>query len=681
MIQYPQTRKDDNVQDTFFQTNVVDPYRWLENQDAEETKTWVKQQNEITAKFCQTNDDYSTIQKKLEKHWNYPRYFSAKRKNNHVFYLHNEGLQDQAILFCKEGEKDPVVIFDPHLKCNDGLVALNSFHVSPDGKKVAYILSHKGSDEQDIHVWDDSEQSLYPEVIPHCRFSSLAWTADSQGFVYTRFPVSEDIDPRERFFNQKVYWHRLGTKYQEDVLAYERPDHKEWMFFPKFSKDGKYLTLEVYHGTALETRLYISAWNNGPVAFEPLFEKADALYEFLGSVDEKCFIRTTSNPKGKIVTIPATDREEKWSQLIPESENALEFASKVGDYLILVYSKDAYHQMFLYNIDGSLVKEIALPDKGTVTHLASGDGEFFFSFSSYKVPTTTFCYNIAQDTLEIFFTSDLDFSFEDLICEQVFYPSKDGTKVPMFILRHKDTTLDGNSPTILYGYGGFNNSLTPIFSPTRLIWLEHGGVYAIANLRGGNEYGEEWHKAGMLQNKQNVFDDFIAAGEYLIRKKYTCAAKLATWGGSNGGLLVAACMIQRPDLFGAVVCRNAVLDMLRYHRFTIGHYWICEYGDPDNNEQDFANLYRYSPLHNVKEKAEYPPILITTADHDDRVVPGHAKKFAATLQEKKHDNGVILLDVGENAGHGAGKPITKNIIEYTDAYSFLGKVFQMSFTR
>ncbi len=545
---------------------------------------------------------------------------------------------------------------------------------------LAYGTSSSGSDWQENRIRRIEDGSDYPEVIRWCRFAGIAWRHDNTGFFYNRWPTPGTVPEEDQSNYSRVYWHALGTQQEADVLVYERPDDKELSFSPSITDDGAYLVLHVWHGTDAENRLYYrEVGNDGP--FVRLLDEADAMYHMIGNRGPIFYFHTDLDaPRGRVIAIDLRSPErEHWQELIPQQDDVIAFVSMINQQFVVTYMHDAHHQMMIYNLDGSFAHEIPLPTLGSVVEISGEpeDTEMFVSFTSYLFPPTTYHYDFPSSALTLFRRPEINFDPDDYETTQVFYPSKDGTLIPLFLTYKKGLQLDGNNPTLLYGYGGFNVSQTPGFAVSRLLWLEHGGIFALANLRGGNEYGEEWHRAGMLEKKQNVFDDFIAAAEWLIANKYTSTPKLAIYGGSNGGLLVAACMVQRPDLYGAVVCAVPVIDMLRYHKFTIGRYWTGEYGNAEADADQFKFMYAYSPLHNVKDGVAYPATLILSADTDDRVVPSHAKKFAARLQEANGGANPILLRIETKAGHGLGKPTTKVIEEQTDMYAFLFDRFGM----
>ncbi|MDQ0253580.1 prolyl oligopeptidase [Evansella vedderi] len=666
------TRKSDIMED-FHGTKVADPYRWLEDANSEETISWGKDIEEECKKYFSTTEREED-RNRLTELWNYPKFFVPKQVENQLFYQKNNGLENQAVLYRKDGKIEKVVI-DPNLLSTDGTVAMTNYSFSGDGKYVAYATSTHGSDRQEIRVREISSGEDLSDHIQWVKFTGISWAPDHTGFYYSRFPEPGTVSEEDESNYNKVYFHKVGTTQEEDKLIYEHPDNKEFLFHPAVSHDEKYLYLNVYYGTAAENRFYIRELHSLH-PFTRLLDEQDAQYTYITNDGSIFYFKTNLHaPRGRIIAIDLENPErDAWKEVLPEQVDVMDGIKFVNGQFVIAYLHDAHHQLHVYNKDGSYVKKINLPIIGTLTEMSGKKDEkdLYFGVTSFLEPTVVYHYDFQEEKLEVFAQSNLPIDTSEFETKQTFYRSKDGTEVPMFITHRKGLELNGGNPVILYGYGGFNISVTPAFNPAILRWLEKGGIYAVANLRGGSEYGEEWHKAGMLDNKQNVFDDFIGAGEWLIENKYTRQGKLSIMGGSNGGLLVAACMVQRPDLFGAVICRVPVIDMLRYHKFTIGRYWIPEYGNAENPEH-FPFLYAYSPLHNVKEGEKYPPVLIATAESDDRVVPAHAKKFAATLLEKADKESTIVLRLEAKAGHGLGKPTSKLIDEWVDFYAFLDK--------
>jgi len=679
---YPAARVGDVVED-YHGTKVADPYRWMENPDAEETVAWVEAQNELTLGYLEAVPVARKIKARLTELVDYPRYTLPQKEGDHYFFRKNTGLQNQSVLYKQAGlDGEPSVLLDPNLLSEDGTVAVSNEFFTKDGTLIAYGLSTSGSDWQEIKIRDVDSGRDYDEVIRWCRFSSIAWTHDNRGFYYNRFPEPGSVPEDERTRHNRVYWHRLDTPQSQDVLVYQRLDAIDLSFYPQVTDDGKYLLLHVYRGTDPRNGVYYRAVrSDGP--FVRLSEQGEAAFEFIDNIGSLFYFNTDLDaPRHRIIAIDTKHpARAKWREILPEQDEVLSYATMVNDCFATVHMRDAHDELHVYGLDGELVDQIDLPTLGAVEGISGRkeDREMFVGFTSFLYPFTAFRYDFASHTLSPFRASEAKFDPSGFETKQVFATSRDGTRVPVFITHGKGLKLDGDNPTLLHAYGGFTVNMTPYFSTSRVVWMENGGVFALAVLRGGGEYGETWHQAGMLENKQNVFDDFIAASEWLIENRYTSSEKLAIQGASNGGLLVAACMLQRPELFGAVVSEVPVTDMLRYHRFTVGHYWVPEYGNAEENPEHFEFLHVYSPVHNVKVGVAYPPTLITTADTDDRVVAMHGKKFAAALQAADAGGRPILLRVETKAGHGAGKPTTKRIDEYTDIYTFLFSVFGMEF--
>ncbi len=677
----PQTRCDDTVED-YHGTQVADPYRWLEDATSAETQAWSEAQDAVTRAYLATLTERERIQARFTELYDYPKYTVPSKRGDRYYFSKNTGLQNQFVLYRQDTlNGEAILVLDPNTLSADGTVALVNRSFSEDGRLLAYGTSTSGSDWQEVKVRRVDEGRDFDEVISWTKFSSLAWRHDAQGFYYSRFPEPGTVPEEDATNFNKVYLHTLGTPQTADSLIFERSDAKELAFDPTVTDDGKYLVLNVWHGTDQQNRVYYREVDS-VAPFVRLLDEADADYTFIGNDGPVFYFKTDLHaPRSRIIAINIREPERtNWKELVPQQNDVVAFALIVNSQFIVVYLHDAHHQIKRYAIeDGRLLGEIALPTLGSLVEISGevDSSELFFSFTSYLVPSSVYRYDFTTDTLTPLHASAIRFDASNYETEQIFYPSKDGTRIPMFLTHKKGLVKDGSNPTLLYGYGGFNVSLTPMFSLVALLWVESGGIYAVANLRGGGEYGEEWHQAGVLGKKQNVFDDFIAAGEWLIANKYTSTPKLAINGGSNGGLLTATCLVQRPDLWGAVVCEVPVIDMLRYHRFTVGRYWISDYGDAEHNAEDFKFLYAYSPLHNVKEAVHYPPTLIMTADTDDRVVPAHAKKFTATLQRAHSGEHPPLLRLELKAGHGLGKPTAKIIEERSDMLAFLFNTFGM----
>ncbi len=670
-----------DVIDNYHGTKVADPYRWLEDPYSKESKQWMEEQNKRTFDFIRSHPKKEKIKQRLKEIINYEKYTVPVKRKNRYFFSKNNGLQNQPVIYMKEGlNGNPKEVLDPNKLSEDGTTALTNRDINNDGTMMAFALSMSGSDRQEIHMVETDTGKIQEDIVKWCKFTSISWKKDGSGFYYSRYPEPGSVPDEDLNNYCKVYFHRPGTPQKDDELIYERPDDKELGFSAYVSEDGRFLLIHVFHGTDSENRFYYKEYDKDNKVIK-LLDDADAAYEFIGNDGNIFYFNTNLDaPMYKIIAIDITKpQKENWKEIIPSTKDTIEFGAIINGHLLLSYLHNAYNVIKIYDLEGNFIKELELPDMGSVNGISGkekGDSEMFIQFSSFLYPAEIFRYDFDNGKIESFFKPNLKTDLTKYETKQKFFKSKDGTEIPMFIIHRKDIEYNGDNPTILMGYGGFNVSLKPNFSVITLSWLELGGVYAVANLRGGGEFGEEWHRAGMLENKQNVFDDFISAGESLIEQKYTSTDKLAIMGGSNGGLLVGACMVQRPELFGAVICRVPVIDMLRYHKFTIGRYWVGEYGNAEKNKEHFDFLYAYSPLHNVKEGVNYPPTLICSADTDDRVVPAHAKKFASTLQEKQAENGnPILIRLEKKAGHGLGKPISKIIEEESDIFTFLMKVF------
>jgi prolyl oligopeptidase len=677
---YPEARKSDQTDD-YHGVKVADPYRWLEDLDSAETRAWVEAENKLSFGFLESIPERTAIKDRLTKLWNYEKYGIPFKEGHRYFYTRNSGLQNQAVLYTVPSlDAQPQMVLDPNTLSTDGTVALSGLQVSPDGKLLAYSLSASGSDWQEWKVRDVETSKDLSDDLKWVKFSGASWTRDGKGFFYSRYdePKSDTLKGTNYF--QKIYYHKLGTPQSDDVLVYERPDQKDWLFNGTVTEDGNYVIITVFQGTDVKSRIYYKDLKAKDSAVVKLLDDFDAAYSFVGNEGPRFFFQTDLQaPRSKVIEVnvskPARDN---WKVIVPEGKETLQSTSFVNNKFIANYLKDAYTQVKVYDTAGKLVNEVAFPGIGSADGFGghATDKETFYSFTGFTTPTTIYRYDMTTGKSTVFRQPKVDFNPADFETKQVFYTSKDGTKVPMFITHKKGLKLDGNNPTYLYGYGGFSISMSPGFSVGNLVWMEMGGVYAQPNLRGGGEYGEEWHQQGMKLKKQNVFDDFIAAAQWLIDNKYTSTPKLAIGGGSNGGLLVGAALTQRPDLFGAALPAVGVMDMLRFQKFTIGWAWVSDYGSSDNAE-DFKALYAYSPLHNIKPGTSYPPTLITTADHDDRVWPGHSFKFAAALQAAQAGRAPILIRIETKAGHGAGKPTTKIIEEIADRWAFLVKTLNM----
>jgi prolyl oligopeptidase len=680
---YPPARKADLVEN-FHGTAVPDPYHWMIDPDSPETMAWVAAQNQLTHAYLDAVPVRDTIQTRLTQHWNYPRLKEPLQLyGGRYFYLWNDGLQEQYVLMMREGiDGEPVTVLDPNTLSPDGTISLMSREFSDDGRLVAYTLSHSGSDLREIRIRDIDTGRDYDEVLHRSRYTSIAWKRDGSGFFYNGFPEPDSASALAANIHSWVYWHSLGTPQEQDTVVMSLPTDTDLDLYPWISHDGRYLIIWVYHGTSDQNGIYCRDLDSSS-DLQQLFDVDDALYNVFGNNGSVLYVHTDLGaPRGRIIALNVEDQDQRnWTEIIPEQQDVIDEVALVNDHLVVQYVHNAYELIRIYDLEGSLVKELELPTMGEVEYLygRQQDTEFSFSFMSFLHPKSVYRYDFTTDQVTPFHVPDVDVNPDDYETKQVWYSSRDGTQVSMFITHRKGIVMDGTNPTLLYGYGGYNINMLPYFSAHRLLFMEAGGVYAMANLRGGSEYGEQWHQAGILGRKQNVFDDFIAAAEWLVEQQYTRPERLAIIGGSNGGLLTAACMQQRPDLFGAVVSQVPVTDMLHYHQWTAGVYWTVEYGNAELYPDHFDFLYAYSPLHNVVAGQAYPPLLVTTADTDDRVVPAHAKKFVAAMQEKAAPANPILLRVETKAGHGAGKPTTKLISEYTDIYTFLFKQLGMGY--
>ena len=678
---YPQARKSDQI-DNYHGTEVADPYRWLEDPDSPESRTWIEAENALAFDFLEKIPSRKQIEERLTTLWNYERYGAPSLQGGRYFYGKNDGLQNQSVLYVAETlEAAPRVLLDPNTLSEDGTVALSGTAISDDGKRLAYSLSAAGSDWTEWYVRDVDTGIDLADHVRWVKFSGASWAKDGSGFYYSRYdapPEGEELQQANYF--QKLFFHALGTDQSEDTLIYERSDEKEWGFDGKVSEDGAYLIISVRQGTEPKNRLFYKLLGDPNAEVVELIPNLEAQYRFLGNDGPVFWLRTNFKaPKNRVIALDTrTPGREHWAEVIPEAADLLEGVSLVGEKFIAEYLKDAATQIKVFALDGAFEREVALPGIGS----AGGFGgkraqtETFYSFTSFTTPTSIYRYNVPTGESTLYRQPQVAFDPSDYATTQIFYASKDGTQVPMFLTHKTGLTLDGGNPTYLYGYGGFDVSLTPSFSPALIAWMEMGGILAIPNLRGGGEYGAAWHEAGIKEKKQNVFDDFIAAAEWLIAHRYTSAPKLAIGGGSNGGLLVGACLTQRPDLFGACLPAVGVLDMLRFQKFTIGWAWTSDYGSADSPEE-FPYLYAYSPLHNLKPGTSYPATLVTTGDHDDRVVPAHSFKFAAALQAAQSGPAPTLIRIETRAGHGAGKPTAKVIEEAADRWAFLVEVLGM----
>ncbi|MBC6110702.1 prolyl oligopeptidase family protein [Pedobacter fastidiosus] len=672
LMNYPETRKDTTT-DNYFGTSVADPYRWLEDDNAPETKKWVEAENKVTQNYLSQIPFRADIKRRLTELWNYPKEGAPFKAGEYYLFTKNNGLQNQSIWYIKKGlDGIEEVFLDPNKLSADGTASVSILGISHNKKYLAYSIAQSGSDWSNIYVMDLASKTKLVDELKWTKFSGAAWKGD--GFYYSKYDEpakGTELSAANKF--QKVYFHKLGDEQKEDELIFEDKSNPNLYFGADVTEDEHFLILYSSAGTSGNALFYqdLKAPQSKISLLVKGFENNHSIVENVG---DKLLLNTDLGAENKQVVLidPKNADPKNWQKIIPESNLALENVGTGGGYLWASYLKDASTNIIQFDLSGKKIGEVKLPAIGTVDSFGGykDDQEFFYTFSNFTTPGTIYKYDVAKATSTLYRKTELKLNTDPYETNQVFYPSKDGTKVPMFIVHKKGIVLDGNNPVYLYGYGGFQINLTPGFSLSRMMFLEKGGIYVQPSLRGGSEYGEAWHKAGMLEKKQNVFDDFIAAAEYLIKEKYTNPSKIAIAGGSNGGLLVGACMTQRPDLFKVALPAVGVLDMLRYHKFTVGWGWMVEYGSSDKKE-DFEYLIKYSPLHNIKTGVKYPATLITTGDHDDRVVPAHSFKFAATLQEKYKGENPILIRIETKAGHGAGKPTTKLIEEASDAWSFV----------
>ena len=671
-LNYPISKKVDQVDD-YFGNKVADPYRWLEYDTAQDVKAWVEAENKLTFDYLDKIPFRQKIKERLTDIFNYPKYSSPFRAGAYYFFSKNSGLQNQSVIYYQKGLDGKAEVFlDPNTMSADGTAALSLLGFSKDKKYVAYAINQSGSDWQNIYVMEIATKKLLSDKLEWVKFSGAAWKGN--GFYYSRYDApknGKELSDKNEF--HKIYYHKLGEPQAKDQLIYEDKTKPLRYYGAQTTEDERFLLVYVSEGTD-GTELYAKDLSKNETKFTQLVKGFDDNYSVINNNGDRLLVQTDAGaPNQRVVLMDPQHPEMKnWKDIIPEKPELLQSASTGGMKIFASYLKDVATKVYQYDYKGGLEREIELPALGNAYGFGgdTDDDMCFYGFTSFTYPPTIYRYDMKSGKSTVWQKSEVKFNPEDFETKQVFYTSKDGTKVPMFIVYKKGLVLDGNNPTLLYSYGGFNISLQPSFSTSRIILLENGGVFAMANIRGGGEYGEKWHEAGKLLKKQNVFDDFIGAAEYLIKEKYTSSDKLAIQGGSNGGLLVGACMTQRPDLYRVAFPAVGVLDMLRYHKFTVGWGWAVEYGSSDSLVH-FNNLYKYSPLHNVKENMNYPATMVTTADHDDRVVPAHSFKFIATLQEKYKGNNPLLIRVDVKAGHGAGKPTSKIIDEQVDIWSFM----------
>ncbi len=680
-VAYPVTRKTNVVED-YHGVKVADPYRWLEDDNSPETKAWVEAQNAVTFGYFAQIPELPAIRERLTKVWNYERFGVPFKEGGRYFFTKNDGLQNQSVLYTMSSpDAAPAVLLDPNKLSTDGTVALKGYAVTEDGKLIAYGLSTAGSDWEEWKVRDVRTGEDLPDHVKWVKFSGASWTKDGKGFFYSRYAEpNDDTKLTKANFFHKLYYHRLGSPQAEDKLVYHRPDHNDWNFNGSVTEGGRYLVITATQGTDPKNRVLYQDLQQPAAPVVELLMEFDADYTFIDHEGPVFWFKTDLNaPRSRVIAIDITKPQRtNWNEVIPEAKETLLGVGTLNQQFVVVYLKDAHSQIAVFELGGRFVRRLELPGVGSAAGFTGKrtDNESFYSFTSYTMPGTIYRHDMKTGESTVFRKPKVDFNPDDYLTTQVFYPSKDGTRVPMFITHKRGLRLNGRTPTYLYGYGGFNNSLTPGFSVAQAVWMEMGGVYAVANLRGGGEYGEEWHQAGTKLKKQNVFDDFISAAEWLIANKYASPNRLTIAGGSNGGLLVGAVLNQRPELFGAALPAVGVMDMLRFHKFTIGWAWTSDYGSADNREE-FKALYAYSPLHNIKSGTRYPATLITTADHDDRVVPGHSFKYAATLQAAQAGQAPVLIRIETRAGHGAGKPTNKQIEETAQRFAFLVRELKM----
>ncbi|HWZ76084.1 MAG TPA: prolyl oligopeptidase family serine peptidase [Candidatus Sulfotelmatobacter sp.] len=674
VLSYPKPKTVEQVDD-YHGVKVADPYRWLEDTDSADTHAWVEAENKVTFGYLEQIPYRKAIRDRMMTLWNFERFTVPQQQGGRYFYQHNNGLQNQNVLLVAEAlNAEPRQLLDPNTLSSDGTVALGGEAITDDGKLMAYGTAASGSDWQEWHVRDVDTGKDLPDVIKWVKFSGASWSKDGKGFYYSRYDEPKGTALRDANYFQKLYYHKLGTAQSEDKLIYERPDNKELGFGGSVTNDGHYLVIFVWQGTSPKNRLYYKDLTKPDSAVVKLLDDFDAEYRFIDNDGPVFWIRTDLDaPRGKLIAIDTRHPERaNWKTVVEQGADKLEDVNVVDNLFLIGYLKDAKTEVRVHDLQGKFLRNADLPGIGTAAGFGGKrkDKETFYSFTSFISPTTIYRYDPATGKSSIFKQPKVDFDATKYETKQVFYNSKDGTRIPMFLTYKRGLKLDGQNPTLLYAYGGFDISLTPGFSIPTVVWLEMGGIYAQPNLRGGGEYGEDWHLAGTKARKQSVFDDFIAAAEWLIANKYTSTPKLAIRGGSNGGLLIGAMLTQRPDLFGATLPLVGVMDMLRFQKFTIGWAWTSDYGSSDNAD-DFKALYAYSPLHNLKPGTKYPPTLIATADHDDRVVPGHSFKFAATMQADQAGTAPVLIRIETKAGHGAGKPISKIIDQTADEWSFV----------
>ena len=682
-ISYPESRRSDHV-DVIHGVDVPDPYRWLEDdvRESDEVAKWVERQNEITFTYLKSIPEREQIEKRLTELWNYEKYSSFFKKGGQYFFFKNDGLQNQDVLYVQESLKaEPRVLADPNTWSADGTSAMGAVAVSPDARYLAYGVNDAGSDWQTWRVLEIESGRLLDDELRWVKFSGASWTKDGRGFFYSRYDQPEEGSAFQNTnLDQRVFYHRVGSSQSDDVLVYQRPDHPDWGFAAEVSGDGRWLVITIWKGTDDKYRVAYRDLNEPYAIPVDLITNFDNDYTFIDAEGSTFYFETDLEaPTGRIIAIDVRHPErENWREVVPAAKETLRASALIGNLFVAQYLKDARSEAKLYSMDGETVREVEFPGIGTADGFIGdrGDTETFYSFSSFALPAAVYRLDLITAKSRQLFAPKFPADVSNYETKQIFYNSKDGTRIPMFITYRKGIELDGSNPTLLYGYGGFNIPITPTFSTSVFSWLDLGGIWAVANLRGGGEYGEEWHRAGTILDKQNVFDDFIAAAEWLIENKYTRTEKLAIHGRSNGGLLVGAAITQRPELFGAALPGVGVMDMLRFHKFTAGRFWVDDYGSAEDPEE-FKALLAYSPYHNLKNHSKYPPTLATTADTDDRVVPGHSFKFAAEMQHRQEAAAPALIRIETSAGHGGGTPTSKLIEQWADLWAFLVKNLEM----
>lgn len=681
-IVYPATRTTNQV-DVYHGVSVSDPYRWLEDENSAETKDWVEAQNRVTFDYLGKIPQRQAIRDRIKQLWNFERYGVPFKEGGRYFFSRNDGLQNQSVLYTLPAlDAEPRLLLDPNRLSTDGTVALSGMSISHDGNYLAYGISVAGSDWEEWKIRDVRTGQDTGDDLKWIKFSGASWTKDGSGIFYSRYDEpTEATKMTAANYYQKLYFHRLGTPQSADKLIYRRDDQKDWGFGGDVTEDGHYLIISISQGTDRRNRVYYQDLTKPDSPVVELLNDFDAQYDFIDNDGPVFWFRTDLYaPRGRLIAIDiAKPDRANWRELIAQSADTLTGASVLNNSFVCTYLKDAHSQVRIFSLDGTFLHDVELPGIGSAGGFGGkrADTETFYSFTGFTTPGIIYRYDLVAGKSSVFREPKVDFNPADYETRQVFYTSKDGTRVPMFITSRKGLKLDGKNPTLLYGYGGFDISITPSFSVANLVWMEMGGVYAVANIRGGGEYGEAWHEGGMKLHKQNVFDDFIAAAEWLITNGYSSTPKLAISGASNGGLLIGACETQRPELYGACLPQVGVMDMLRFNKFTIGWAWMTDYGSPDN-EDEFQALHAYSPLHNIRPGTKYPPTLVLTSDHDDRVVPAHSFKFAATMQAAQAGDAPVLIRIETRAGHGAGKPTSKLIDEAADKWAFLVKSLDMT---